>query len=352
MKNLIFLFLIILMIFTKTGNVLSDTSIFTVNNIEINKNSFENSEELLNKAFKIGFKKLTRKILLEDDFIKLQNTSLNEIKNLVSFYQIVKPKSQLNKNDKINVNLYFKRERIYNFFYKNNIKYSDVTGKEIKIFPVLIEDDDIFIFDKNFFYKKWEKENEKNAIYKGLIDYILPMENLESIEIIKRNMDNLSNLNSSYLFDDYLLSDNLLIVISIKNKKAKIFMKGLISSKKIIKNYNFINKNDSSGFKDELLLYLKKQIFELVKEQNIIDISTPAFLNINLNIKKNNDLYNIQKILNEIDLVENFQVREINNKNANIKIKYYGKTNVISEKLLKKGIKIDLDNETWKVSLN
>ena len=93
------------------------------------------------------------------------------------------------------------------------------------------------------------------------------MENLESIEIIKRNKDNLSNLNSSYLFDDYLLSDNLLIVISIKNKKAKIFMKGLISSKKIIKNYNFTNKNDSSGFKDELLLYLKKQIFELVKDK-------------------------------------------------------------------------------------
>ena len=120
MKNLIFLFLIILMIFTKTGNVLSDTSIFTVNNIEINKNSFENSEELLNNAFKIGFKKLTRKILLEDDFIKLQNTSLNEIKNLVSFYQIVKPKNQLNKNDKINVNLYFK-ENEYTIFYRNNI---------------------------------------------------------------------------------------------------------------------------------------------------------------------------------------------------------------------------------------
>jgi len=316
MKNLIFLFLIILMIFTKTGNVLSDTSIFTVNNIEINKNSFENSEELLNNAFKIGFKKLTRKILLEDDFIKLQNTSLNEIKNLVSFYQIVKPKSQLNKNDKINVNLYFKRERIYNFFYKNNIKYSDVTGKEIKIFPVLIEDDDIFIFDKNFFYKKWEKENEKNAIYKGLIDYILPMENLESIEIIKRNMDNLSNLNSSYLFDDYLLSDNLLIVISIKNKKAKIFMKGLVSSKKIIKNYNFTNKNDSSGFKDELLLYLKKQIFELVKEKfvtaeymYIAPTSLGLFLLIGLSVfiwknrqtkNKNQDAQLINQMINNL----------------------------------------------------
>ena len=58
--------------------------------------------------------------------------------------------------------------------------------------------------NKNNFENDLEKENEKNAIYKGLIDYILPMENLESIEIIKRNMDNLSNLNSSYLFDDYL----------------------------------------------------------------------------------------------------------------------------------------------------
>ena len=85
-------------------------------------------------------------------------------------------------------------------------------------------------------------------------------------------------------------------------------------------------------------------------KQNIIDISTPAFLNINLILKITT--YNIQQILNEIDLVENFQVREINNKNANIKIKYYGKTNVISEKLLKRGIKIDLENEIWKVSLN
>ena len=94
----------------------------------------------------------------------MQNTSLNEIKNLVSFYQMIKPKSQLNKNDKINVNLYFKRELNIQFFYRNNIKYSDVTGKEIKIFPVLIEDDDIFIFDKNFFYKKMGKRRMKKML--------------------------------------------------------------------------------------------------------------------------------------------------------------------------------------------
>ena len=36
------------------------------------------------------------------------------------------------------VNLYFKRDKMYNFYSKNNIKYSDVTGKILKILPVLI----------------------------------------------------------------------------------------------------------------------------------------------------------------------------------------------------------------------
>ena len=38
---------------------------------------------------------------------------------------------------------------------KNNIKYSDVSGKIIKILPVLLLDNEIFIYDNNFFYDNW-----------------------------------------------------------------------------------------------------------------------------------------------------------------------------------------------------
>ena len=61
---------------------------------------------------------------------------------------------------------------------------------------------------------------------------------------------------------------------------------------------------------------MKKEILELVKSQNIIDIGAPAFLNINLALNKQKDLFIFQNILSEIDLIENFNVREFNNKFA------------------------------------
>ena len=60
MKNLNFI-IIILSILLKTGNVLCVESIFTVNNIQVNKNTFKNKDELIDIAFKKGFEKLNSK---------------------------------------------------------------------------------------------------------------------------------------------------------------------------------------------------------------------------------------------------------------------------------------------------
>ena len=142
MNKLKFIITIIIILF-KTGNVLSVESIFTVNNIQVNKNTFKNKEELINIAFKKGFKKLNSKILLEDDYIKIKNTSLGNIKNLVSHYQIVKNEDINNQKYEL-INLYFKRDKMYNFYSQNNIKYSDVSGKILKILPVLLRNDEIY----------------------------------------------------------------------------------------------------------------------------------------------------------------------------------------------------------------
>ena len=72
MKYIKFILTILIILF-KTGNVLSTESIFTVNNIQVNKNTFKNKEELINIAFKKGFEKLNNKILLEKDYIKVKN---------------------------------------------------------------------------------------------------------------------------------------------------------------------------------------------------------------------------------------------------------------------------------------
>ena len=92
------------------------------------------------------------------------------------------------------------------------------------------------------------------------------------------------------------------------------------------------------------MVFLKKQIKEIVKSQNVIDINTPTFLNIKLDLKNKNDLFIFQEILNRIDLIDSFNVKEFNNKSANIKIKYYGKTNIIKEKLSNQGMQLSLNN--------
>ena len=92
-------------------------SIFTVNNIKINKNAFKNKEELINLAFREGFEKLNKKILLEKDFDKVKGTKFRNIKNLVSHYQIVVNEDEANENFEL-INLYFKRDKMYNFYVK------------------------------------------------------------------------------------------------------------------------------------------------------------------------------------------------------------------------------------------
>ena len=180
---------------------------------------------------------------------------------------------------------------------------------------------------------------------------MFPLENLETIEAIKKNQNNLETINLDNIFDKDSEKDNLFVIIDYNNQKIKFFLKGTISSKKIIRNLSLDNNTTEKIEYQDILIFLKKEILELVKSQNIIDIGTPSFLNVNLSLKNLNDLFLFQNILNEIDLVENFNVKEFNTKYAYINIKYYGKINKIKEKLIEKGLNIKFKNNQWSARL-
>ena len=122
------LILFILIIFLKTGNVLSNNSIFNVNNIKIEKKGKSSNEELANEAIKKGFKKLLDKILVKKDSKKLENLKFFEIKELVTYYQVFNKKTT-NNVEKINFNISFDKEKIHNLFYNKNISYSEKIGR-------------------------------------------------------------------------------------------------------------------------------------------------------------------------------------------------------------------------------
>jgi hypothetical protein len=342
MKNFIFIFSILIILF-KTGNVLSNNNIFNVNNIKINKDISKNNEKLVNEAFKKGFKQLIKKILLEEDYNKFSQTNLIEIKKLISYYQIVEPDIKNENNNIINVNISFDKDKIHDFFYIRNILYSDVINTEIILFPLLIQKDEYFIHTKNFFFKNWNMEN-----FDELIQYNLPLESIENIQKIERTKNNIYKLNINDFFKEYNAENMVFIIIEINEDIAKIFLKTNIAGKNLNKNLS-IKKNTATNreFNNKIILKLKNVIRDLVKSQNLIDVRTPSFLNVEINLENKSNLIILSNRIKKIDLIDNFYVQQLNKDYALVKIKYLGKINKIINKLKDQNMNLEMADGQW-----
>ena len=332
LKQIIF----ILVIFLKTGNLLSDNNLFSVNNIILEKKPKYSMKKLANQAIEEAYSELLEKILLKEDISKISELNFANIKDLVKYYNISK-NSEI-KNSNISFNITFDKEKIHNLFYNKGIPYSDILDKEFFILPVLLKDNKIFIFSNNYFYENWNKINKDN-----LIEFILPQENIEIIQQINKYKDRLLDLEFDLLFKEYLDKNLAIIIIdeSTSNNK-KIYLKSRIQNQNISKNLNF-NQNSL----DELILAIKDEIINLVKSRNLIDIQTPSFLNVKLYLNKKSNLVLFKKKVDTLDLVESIFVQEFNKDYVKIKIKYLGKLEIILKRLKKENINLQLVDDQW-----
>ena len=200
--------------FFKTGNLLSDNSLFNVNNISLEKKENFSVKNLADKAIKEAFKQLTNKILLKDDIKKVSDLKFSDIKDLVKYYNIVKnPEKESNK---INFSVTFDKDKIHNLFYKKKISYSDITNKELYILPILLSENEIFVFSNNYYYENWNKNDNQE-----LIEFILPIENIEIIQIINQSRDDLLQLELNSLFKEYVNQNISLVLIDKKDTDRK-----------------------------------------------------------------------------------------------------------------------------------
>ena len=93
---------------------------------------------------------------MDGDGDKLKDLDFSSIKQLVSYYQIKKPSEEKNQ-ELVIFSVTFDKEKIHDLFYKKGISYSEILDKELYILPILIKNNEIFIFNNNFFYEKWNE---------------------------------------------------------------------------------------------------------------------------------------------------------------------------------------------------
>ncbi len=347
MKNLKFIFIILILLF-KTGNVLSNNNIFNVNNVEINKEIYKNKEKILNQAFRKAFDQLLNRVLLKDDYIRFSNISLKEVKDLILYYQIINPE-QNNEENVTKINVFFDKDKMHNFFDNRNVLYSDLTNTEVILFPLLKKDKKYFIYTKNYFYDNWNKKD-----YDELIQYILPSENIEDIQLINTYKDNIFKLNISNFFKEYKFENIAFLNIDVSDGVAKIFVNTRIEGKKINKNLLIKNKEKLSeeNFNNQIISEINYTLTDLIKSQNLIDVKTPSFLNvaIEMNNKKSN-LAEFNNRIKKIDLIDNYYVQQINKDYVLVKIRYLGKIDKIINKLKKQDINLKMIKGQWQLKI-
>ena len=335
---------IILVVFFKTETVFSENKLFNVNNIELEKKDKISYNKLADQAIKKGFKQLINRILLKEDIKKLSDLKFSSIKQLVTYYQIKNFSKENRKEELVNFSVTFDKDKIHDLFYKIGISYSEISDRELYILPLLIQDDEIFIFNNNYFYENW------NEIYKNdLIEFILPLENIEIIQNINNYRKNLINLNVVDLFQEYT-KKNLALVLIDKNKSGdkKIYIKSIIQEKKISKNLDLEKKKlSASKFNEKVIIEIKKELINIVKSKNLIDIRTPFFLNVKLDLNKKSNLVKLNSKIKKIDSIETVYVEKFNKDYMNLRIKYLGNLEKIINQLSKENIKLQLINDQW-----
>ena len=131
-----------------------------------------------------------------------------------------------------------------------------------------------FLFLVIIFYENWNKVNEVD-----LIEFILPQENIEIIQLINKNKKDLIELNLNTIFKEY--SNNNLAVILIEDNNTnniKAYIKSKIQEKNISKSFKFKKQNlMTKAFYEKIIIDFKKELINLVKAENLIDIRTRLF---------------------------------------------------------------------------
>ena len=339
--------ILILIVFFKTETLFSENSLFNVNNIQLEKKDKTTNNVLADRAIKKGFDQLMAKILLKEDTEKLSGLNFSSIKQLVSYYQIKNIDNKQMKEELVNFSVTFDKDKIHDLFYKKGISYSEITDKELYTLPILIKNNEINIFNNNLFYKNWNEFYEND-----LIEFILPLEKIEIIQNINSNKNNLISLEMEKIFQEYPEKNLAIIFIeSNENKSDKIYIKTRIQGKNISKSISSKKNLILDNYYKNTITEIKKELINLVKSKNLIDIRTPSFLNVKLNSNKKDNLVKLNLMIKNIDSIENIFVQNFSKEHMNLRIKYLGKLDKMINQLKKENIDLKLINDEWVIKI-
>jgi len=339
-----------LLLLSTTAKLFSEDNVFAIKNIEINgKLDLKFSrEKYLDEAFSKSFKVLMGKILLTRDLNKIKDIKLKKIKNLISSFQILEEDYSKDKY-KIKLKIIYNEKEVKKILAKKNISFSQQKNISVIFYPIFFINEEIQNFSENFFYTQWDKIKIKNEI----INFILPLEDLDDISKIVEMKNKIENLNISSFVKKYNLEDYVFVLIDYQDNGMRIYLNTNFNSKKTSKNifYKIENIKDQKIL-ENILKDLKLKINEIWKEENLINLLMPLSIQVKFEHKNLENLDILRQQLSMISLVDNYVLEKFDINSSFFKIYYYGNPKKLKSELLNFGYLLLNEQGSWRIYLN
>ena len=340
------LFFFFIIIFIKFSTVSVKANTYKIVDLEISKpydNNFD-KEKVIDKAFEKAFEEIILKITtIKKDKIK-EISNLKSIYGLIESFSIVDEKFIENKYvSKFDVE--FNKKELFNYLGKKNIFPSIPKEKNLLLIPILInsEKNEVLLFSENTFYVNWNKYNERYF----LLNYILPNEDIEDINLIKKNINNIEDYNFKEIVTKYEIDDYIILVLFQKKNDFNALIKSNLNNKLVISNKKF-NWDEKQSEKN-IIKDLKFELENQWKKLNIINVSIKLPITLSVNSKKYNLVKGLEKKLYNLDLVSSYFIESISNEKIIYKIIYNSTPDKFISEFSNTNIKLNTTNTTWSV---
>ena len=342
-------FLVLVFFFNEFSTNKALSKNYNISNIEVEEVydiSFDKSK-VADKAFNKAFKILFYKLVENKDKSKINLISLKDKKSLIENFSI---------NDEIFVDnkyiakfdVQFNKTKILGYLNNKGVIPSSPIKIESFILPIFMDtnSNELYYLNQNNFYKNWNS-NIKNY---HLIQYVLPNEDIEDYNIIKKNINNIENYNFKEITEKYNLKNEIILIIQKSNSLIRVFSKIKFDKKNFLSNdiYNLYDIENEEEM-NSIIFNIKNNYEDKWKSTN--KINTSIELPIKLSIDASNAKFSekLENNLSSIDLVSDFKIEMFNNNEIIYKIIFNGSPNKLLNIMSLYNFKIDTSKEIWKV---
>jgi len=189
----------------------------------------------------------------------------------------------------------------------------------------------------------WNKFSEKHY----LLNYILPNEDIEDINLIKKNIYEIEEYDFKEIVSKYAIEDYIILILFQNENNFNALMKINFNDKLIIANKKF-DWNDNTTL-ENIINNLKLEFENQWKKLNIINASIKLPITLALNSKNYKLVQELEKKLYNMDLVSNYYIDSFSNEKIIYKIIYNNTPDKFINEFKNSNIKLNTSNSIWSV---